>query len=74
MTELALISGGKQPALLTVMADEEVTGIGEPAAMSTLADLVLILDNIVNSPPYFLNAKYINIIDVSISSSRFRNG
>lgn len=57
MSELTTITGGKQPAVLTVMADEEVTGTGEPAAMSTLADVVLILDDVVNSPPYFHNAK-----------------
>lgn len=61
MSELKIITGGKQPAILTVMADEEVTGSGEPPAMSTLADLVLILDNVVNSPPYFHNAKYLYI-------------
>ncbi|VVC33823.1 Hypothetical protein CINCED_3A009224 [Cinara cedri] len=58
MSELVTITGGKQPAMLTVMADEEVTGVGEPPAMSTLADLVLILDDVVNSPPYFHNANY----------------
>lgn len=41
------------------MADEEVTGSGEPPAASTLADLVLILDDVVNRPPYFHNTKYI---------------
>lgn len=59
MSELAAIAGGKQPAILTIMADEEVTGAGEPPAMSTLADLVLILEDVVNSPPYFHNTKYI---------------
>lgn len=58
MSELATIIGGKQPAILTVMADEEVTGIGEPPATSALADLVLILDDVVNRPPYFHNTKY----------------
>lgn len=59
MSELATIAGGKQPAILTVMADEEVTGVGEPPAMSTLADLVLILEDFVNSSPYFHNTKYL---------------
>lgn len=59
MSELAAITGGKQPAVLTVMADEEVTGSGEPPAMSAVADLVLVLDDAVNSPPYFHNAKYV---------------
>lgn len=58
MSELNKITGGKQPAILTVIADEEVTGTGEPTAMSTLADLVLILDDVANRPPYFHNAKY----------------
>lgn len=57
MSELAAITGGKQPALLTVIADEEVTGTGEPPALTTVADLVLMLDDVVNSPPYFHNAK-----------------
>lgn len=59
MSELTKITGGKQPAILTVMADEEVTGTGEPPAMSTLADVVLILDDVVDRPPYFHNEKYI---------------
>lgn len=59
MSELALITGGKQPAILTIMADEEVIGVGEPPAKSTLADMILILDDVVNSPPYFHNAKYV---------------
>lgn len=67
MTELTSISGGKQPALLTVMADEEVTGIGEPPAMSTVTDLVLILDNMINSSPYFHNAKYVVTNNVPLS-------
>ncbi|CAH1738147.1 unnamed protein product [Aphis gossypii] len=58
MSELNKITGGKQPAILTVIADEEVTGTGEPAAMSTLADLMLILDDVANRPPYFHNANY----------------
>lgn len=58
MSELNKITGGKQPAILTVIADEEVTGTGEPAAMSTLADLVLILDDVADRSPYFHNAKY----------------
>jgi len=62
MSELKMITGGKQPAILTVMADEEVTGTGEPPAMSTLADLVLLLDSVVNSPPYFHNAKYLRVV------------
>jgi len=59
MSEVTKITGGKQPAILTVMADEEVTGTGEPPAMSTLADVVLILDDVVDRPPYFHNKKYI---------------
>jgi len=59
MSELIKITGGKQPAILTVMADEEVTETGEPPAMSTLADLVLILDDVVDRSPYFHNEKYI---------------
>ncbi|XP_015369769.1 PREDICTED: cadherin-86C [Diuraphis noxia] len=58
MSELTKITGGKQPAILTVMADEEVTGTGEPPAMSTLADLVLILDDVIDRPPYFHNENY----------------
>jgi len=58
MSELTKITGGKQPAILTVIADEEVTGTGEPAAMSTLADLVLIIDDVPDRPPYFHNSKY----------------
>ncbi|XP_022161126.1 cadherin-86C [Myzus persicae] len=58
MSELTKITGGKQPAILTVMADEEVTGTGEPPAMSTLADLVLILDDVVDRSPYFHNENY----------------
>lgn len=61
MSELTTISNGKQPAILTVIADEEVVGTSEPPAMSTLADLVLILDDVINSPPYFHNAKYLYI-------------
>jgi hypothetical protein len=57
MSELVTITGGKQPAVLTVIADEEVTGAREPPALTTMADLVLILDDVVNSPPYFHNAK-----------------
>lgn len=59
MSELAAITSGKQPAVLTVMADEEVIGPGEPAAMSTVADIALIMDDVINSPPYFHNAKYV---------------
>ncbi|KAL4084794.1 hypothetical protein QTP88_027696 [Uroleucon formosanum] len=59
MSELTKITGGKQPAILTVMADEEVTGTGEPPAMSTLADVVLILDDVVDRPPYFHNENYV---------------
>lgn len=42
------------------MADEEVpVGVGEPPAMSTVADLVLMLDDSVDDgSPYFHNAKY----------------
>uniref|UniRef100_A0A2H8TNX3 Cadherin-related family member 1 n=1 Tax=Melanaphis sacchari TaxID=742174 RepID=A0A2H8TNX3_9HEMI len=58
MSELTKISGGKQPAILTVIADEEVTEIGEPAAMSTLADIVIMLEDKVDRPPYFHNANY----------------
>lgn len=61
MSELTTISDGKQPAILTIIADEEVVGTGEPTAMSTLADLVLILDDVINSPPYFHNTKYLYI-------------
>lgn len=59
VSELKIISGSKQPAILTVIADEEVTGIGEPPAMSTSTDLLLMLDQVGNSPPYFHNAKYL---------------
>lgn len=57
MSELVKITGGKQPAILTIMADEEVTGTGEPPAMSTLAEIMLLLDNVIESPPYFHNSK-----------------
>ena len=62
MLELTKITGGKQPAILTVMADEDVVEIGEPPAMSTLADMVLILDDVDDRPPYFHNEKYISHI------------
>lgn len=60
ISELATIAGGNRPATLTVMADEEVpAGVGEPPAMSTVADLVLMLDDAVDGgSPYFHNAKY----------------
>lgn len=59
MSELAVISGGKQPAILTVMADEEATGSNEHPTMSTVADVALIIDDVINKPPYFHNAKYV---------------
>lgn len=57
MSELVKITSGKQPAILTIMADEEVTGTSEPPAMSTLAEIMLVLDIVIESPPYFHNSK-----------------
>ncbi|XP_050520582.1 cadherin-86C [Daktulosphaira vitifoliae] len=60
MSELIAISKAMQPAILTVIADEEVSGIAdEKPAMSTEVDIALILDNIVDSPPYFHNSNYV---------------
>ncbi|PSN44130.1 hypothetical protein C0J52_13840 [Blattella germanica] len=63
LKSLRLITQPHQPILLTVIADEVKTGLYDPPAMSSTAQLALIMGELENSAPYFENENYVAHIE-----------
>ncbi|KAJ9594672.1 hypothetical protein L9F63_014006, partial [Diploptera punctata] len=63
LKNLRIITQPYQPILLTVIAEEVKTGLNEPRALSSTAQLALIMGELENSPPYFENDNYVAHIE-----------